>query len=168
MKIKMLITALLIGTSTMASVAVAQPVYRNDSSYHRRHDDGRWNRGRANRVPRGYNDRGYNNDLRYNNGQWVTLVAPVPTVRDRQFITIGPEQGRFDRVRLDMVRGDAFIQQIAVEYMNGRTQVVPINRRVDRRDGSVVIPLDGSERAIKRVIVYTDDRSRGAYTLMAQ
>jgi len=98
---------------------------------------------------------------------WVTLVAPVPTVRDRQNIHVGRNLGRFSQLRFDMIRGDAYVQQLAIEYIDGSTQVVPIARRISEGDPGLVIPLQGvRDRAINRVIVYTDPRSRGAYQLL--
>jgi hypothetical protein len=178
MKRELLVIATTLLFGTLSSVASAQ----SDSDAWRRHHRDSYDQNRDRDVDRNteegrgyYRDRGEGHwdgrgQSRWDDrdrGGWYTLAAPVPTANGRQFTNIGPAMGRFHGVALRMVRGAAFIHVIGVEFMDHTTQAITVDAWVSDRDPAIVIPFGRHEREINRVIVYTGDRSRGAYQLFA-
>jgi hypothetical protein len=100
-----------------------------------------------------------NRDFR---GRWVPLARANSTNSDRQFIPVRGET--FRKIRVEGVRGRPVIQKIAIEFMDRTTQAVDLDMRLRRGSGEV-IDLNGGVRRINRIIVYTDPRFRGSYTL---
>lgn len=95
-------------------------------------------------------------------GRWTPLARGYSSRSDRQFIPVRGEA--FRKLRIEGVRGRPVIQKIAIEFMNRSTQAVDLDMELERGTGEV-IDLNGDVRRINRIIVYTDPRSRGAYTL---
>jgi Ni/Co efflux regulator RcnB len=196
MKWTTLITALLIGSAGMSTVAAAQPSngpevydrhrrmdrgdrddYRDrDRDHDRRTDEGgRWDSGRSwfppIQMPNGgsydYNPYGTAYGVpqpAFTQTGFQPLVGPIANFSDRANIHLGAQAGRFRALKLDVMRGNVFVQQVAVEFLNGQTQVIQVGRWMNDRGEPVVIDLQG-RRGINRVIVYTDGRARAAYEL---
>jgi hypothetical protein len=95
-------------------------------------------------------------------GRWQPLARYYSARTDRQFIPVNG--GRFSKIRIEAVRGEPVILKVAIEFMNRTTQAVDLDARLTRGAGEV-IDLNGGERRINRIIVYTDPRARGAYSL---
>jgi hypothetical protein len=133
-------------------VAFAQPsrVYVRD-----RDAEVTWSRDRYDR----YDDSRWSRDFR---GRWVPIARGYSASTDRAFIKLRGEP--FRRIRIEAVRGRPVIQKIAIEFQNRETQAVDLDMRLRRGEGEV-IDLHGGERRINRIIVYTDPRSRGSYTV---
>jgi hypothetical protein len=142
-------------------VAFAQPsrVYvrdRDDNSFDRDRDVTiTFSRDRYDRYDRSH----WARDFR---GRWQPLARANSTSSDRQFIPVRGET--FRKIRVEGVRGRPVIQKIAIEFMDRSTQAVDLDMQLRRGEGEV-IDLNGGVRRINRIIVYTDTRSRGAYTL---
>jgi hypothetical protein len=152
--------ALLTALAIAAPVAAyAQPVrvYERDRDYYRdRHD--RYDSGFSHdRYDRWDRSRWYNE-----HGRWETIARAYSAQSDRQFIPVNGE--RFRRIRIEAVRGQPLVQKIVVEFMDRTSQAVDINERLARGQGEM-IDLNGGERRINRIIVYTDPRFRGAYSI---
>jgi hypothetical protein len=114
-----------------------------------------WSRDRYTR----YDDSHWSRDYR---GRWQPLARAYSSRTDRQFIPVRGQQ--FRKLRVEAVRGAPVIQKIAIEFMNRTTQAVDLDMRLTRGEGEV-IDLNGGERRINRIIVYTDPRSRGSYSI---
>ena len=149
--------ALLTAFALAAPVAAyAQPrVYERDRVYQRNQDDVPFARDRYDRYDRSH----WVRDFR---GRWTPLARGFSARTDRQFINVGGE--RFRKLRIEAVRDQPLIQKIAIEFDNRTTQAVDLDVRMPSGSGEV-IDLNGGERRIHRIIVYTDPRSRGAYSL---
>jgi hypothetical protein len=106
-----------------------------------------------------YHDSHWARDFR---GRWRTLAYSNSARSDRQFIPVRGET--FRKLRLEGTRGQPVILKIAIEFMDRTTQAVDLDMRLGRGEGEV-IDLNGGVRRINRIIVYTDPRSRGAYSL---
>ena len=147
-----------IGLIGATATAQADPPYRrpvpreapahygdNDSPYsHQRYDQRHWGR-----------------DFR---GRWRVLAQENSAGSDRQFITLRGRGGRFERLVVHAVRGKPVIHKIAVEYLdNPNTHVIDLETRLPAGEAEV-IRLDGSQR-INRIIVYTEPRFGGSYTI---
>jgi hypothetical protein len=94
-------------------------------------------------------------------GGWEPLADRYSTDSERQFIDPGPRPLR--RLRVEAVDGRPVIDQIAVQYADGTTQVIhrPLRWRERVRD----IDLNGGARRVNRVIVYANTRSQGTYSV---
>src|SRR5438105_10423668 len=145
MKSKTLIAALLIGISSMATVAAAQPSNGPDI-YYRHHR-------RFERNPYYYPDRdrdtydssqgwippqtpgygtyhsgSYDSERRGSwydrraNGGWQPLVSSVVVANQRQFIHVSPELSLMRAVRLDATRGAFYVLAIGVFHVDGSVE----------------------------------------------
>jgi hypothetical protein len=191
-KLKTFITALLIGTSSMATVAAAQPssaVYEVGSRDHRTYSnyddygygvnvdarfDARfgWNDGRE--IDPGYVRRYPAPQPVYTeptpgiacapDGQpWAALTDTVDATGDRQFIHLsGAPLGA---LRLEMQRGSAYVIQIGVIFHNKRTTKLMVNRWMRAGDASDVLDF-GRLRNVDGLVVYTADGGRGTYQII--
>lgn len=106
--------------------------------------------------------------------RWVELAAPQRNDDNRDFIAIGPDQGRYRRIRLDVTRGSLTLRQVVVEFGNGENQKVRVDRSIvaGGPDSSLVIDLEGRNRVVQRILVYMDPaqarRDRGQYRLFGR
>jgi hypothetical protein len=184
LKLKTILTALLISSTSLAAVAAAQPasVVVEAGSRDHRTNDYNYNRGYDRDYNGGY-DRGYDRDgdddgafdyrrqidpgfIRHGeNHAWTVMTDDVSAASDRQFIHLNGE--RAGAIRLDLERGSVYVYQIAIEDMNHKTTVVKIGRWMSaREDGTQLIEL-GARRDLDRVIVYTANGARASYRILA-
>jgi hypothetical protein len=144
---------------TASAAAFASPVRVADKDEPRveirDRDNGQWTRDRYDRYDRSH----WARDFR---GRWTPLARGYSAQSSRQFITV--RGGRYDKLRVEAVRGEPVIQKIAIEFRDGSSQAVDLDMRLSRGTGEV-IDLNGRDRQINRIIVYTDPHSRGAYTV---
>lgn len=153
------VTALAVGLSTAAftgSTASAQSrvVVRGEVAVPTVNIQ--WNRDRY----EGYENSRWKREYR---GRWTPLATGYSARTERQFIKIGG-QGRYKKLRIEGVRGEPVILKVAVEFSDRSTQAVEYNDSFPRGTGEV-IDLNGDTRRIHRIIVYTDPRSRGSYSV---
>jgi hypothetical protein len=74
---------------------------------------------------------------------WVTLAAM--DIHRAQTVDIDETLGRFRRLRVQAIRGAAYVDFIEVRYANGEQQHIDVNRRLGR--GEVAdIDLNGAHR----------------------
>lgn len=86
----------------------------------------------------------------------VTLASDVRfPYQGQSEIRVGAGAGRFDAVQISADGGRTFLRQVAVEFTDGRMQVVGDINRTLVGNQAYTLDLDGNRRAIKRVIVYT-------------
>jgi len=95
--------------------------------------------------------------------RWMTLADGYSAQAEKQTIKLGPAFGQLSKIRVEAVRGEPAIYQIAIEYADQHTQVVPINARFAPGEGQV-IDLDGRRTGVNRIVVYTTP-SRGSYSV---
>lgn len=163
------ITALAIATTT--SVAIAQP--NLDYDHDRRDADRGWF---TVHIPYRYEtydrydrDQRFDRDRdgrygRYERGRWVPIAERYSAATDKQSIAVNGRGGRFNRIRVEAVRGAPVIHKVAIEYLNDpNVQAVELNRRLSPGSGET-IRLNG-DRPIRRIVVYTEPSYRGAYSI---
>jgi hypothetical protein len=104
----------------------------------------------------------FNTDFR---GRWVSLGRGFNASSQRQLISVNG-QNRFSKIRIEGVRGEPMIQKVLIEFAGrrGGEQAVEFNESLPNGAGEV-IDLNGDDRRINRIIVYTDPRSRGSYSV---
>jgi hypothetical protein len=95
--------------------------------------------------------------------RWVPLAYQYSAGTNKQNIKLQGKGGRFDRIRVEADRGAPVINQVAIEYLDGNTQVIKLNARLPRGAGEV-IRLNG-DRRINRIVVYTEPGFGGAYSV---
>jgi len=97
----------------------------------------------------------------------VALTEPTRIEAGSEYFAIGPQAGRFDTLRLVGVRGASHIIKVAVQFQNGKTQLVTFDRTLDARSPSLSIDLEGTRRQILRVIVYGTSGPHATYQILA-
>jgi hypothetical protein len=154
-----LLTTLAMSAGTVAFAAPGRVADRDDVRVQvRTHDNdpnGQWSRDRYDR----YNTSHWSRDFR---GRWRTLASGFSAQSQRQFINTNGQ--RLSKLRIEGVRGAPVIQKIAIEFGDGTTQAVDLDMRLSRGTGEV-IDLNGATRRVNRIIVYSDARTRGSYSL---
>jgi hypothetical protein len=115
--------------------------------------DAWWDRDR-------YDRRRWAGDYR---GRWVPLARGVSARTERQFINVGGD-GRYRRLWIEAVRGEPVILRIAIVFSDRTRQVIEYRDSLPAGTGEV-IDLHGRDRRIHRIIIHTDPRSRGAYSV---
>ena len=97
------------------------------------------------------------------NSRWVTIADRYSADNDRQFISVNG--GEFRRLRLEAVRGAPVIHKVAIEFVNDPdVQVIDINARLREGEGQD-IDLNGGRRQVRRIVVYSEPGSGGAYSV---
>jgi len=73
---------------------------------------------------------------------------------DRDVIRVGPEIGKFERIRLRVLDNDIFINELKIIYTNGETDTLAVNANVPKNSRTNWIDLKGN-RFIKEIqLVY--------------
>jgi hypothetical protein len=126
-KIKALITALVLGTSSLAaadtglsfhasaswgSPAMTAPVVRDHRTTPMTY--------RAPVAP-------------FARGTWISLAEPMNLARGRTFIDLN-SRAQLNQLRLQSTSGQAFVSTVTVNYVNGASQVVTLNQWIDSRN----------------------------------
>jgi hypothetical protein len=93
-------------------------------------------------------------------GEWVQLASPTPCKHGRTFITV---DGRYAQLRVDAAKGRPLVQSVRIVYANGKDRVVRIGRTLAGKQKTAVVELSGA--LIEHIVVQTDARSRGSYTV---
>lgn len=92
----------------------------------------------------------------------VTLGSGMRFAGDgRTFITVGSQAGRFEALTINAAGGRTFIKQVYVQFDNGQEQVVRNLDRMLTGNEGLTLDLDGNRRAIRRIVVYGNDRHSG-------
>lgn len=73
-----------------------------------------------------------------------------PTVSSRVF-AIGRSEGRFEALRLRVLRSDVAFHDIRVVYMNGETDTLAVRRMIRAGDASPPLALKGQSRFIREI-----------------
>ena len=115
-----------------------------------------------------WRDRNHRDDYGYRevrrDRSW-TQLAPIQTARNEtQQIMLNGNHQRLRKLRIQAVRGAPVVTRVTIDYMHRAPQVVTVNSRVVRGDGAV-IRIDPNAR-IQRILVYTEPRYGGAYTVL--
>jgi hypothetical protein len=96
-------------------------------------------------------------------GRWVPLARGVSARTERQLINVGGDD-RYRRLWIEAVRGEPVILRIAIVFSDRTRQVIEYRGSLPAGTGEV-IDLHGRDRRVHRIIIHTDPRSRGAYSV---
>jgi hypothetical protein len=102
----------------------------------------------------------------------VTLANSMRLTSGRASIAVGSQAGKFDTLQLTASAGKTFIKQVTVQFNNGQSQVVGLNRTLDGND-SLTVDLAGNHREIRKIVVTGNElptgrrRPYGAFNIIA-
>jgi hypothetical protein len=86
---------------------------------------------------------------------WITL-GEQPIASGREVVEVGRQEGAFARLRLEAVRGEAFVDALRVTYIGGEIDELPVRQLVSASRGSNPIRIGGGRvRAIAQVEIVT-------------
>jgi len=126
-----------------------------DQDYDDAYDDGAYSRDHYDR----YSDSRWSHEFR---GRWMPIATGYSAESGRQFITLNSRP--LHRLRVQAESGAPVIIQIGIEYQGDpNIQKVQLNSRLPAGAGEV-ISLNRN-RGVKRIIVYTEPRYRGRYSV---
>jgi uncharacterized protein YraI len=94
---------------------------------------------------------------------WERLSSQqVDRKRDRDVIEFSRRDGSFDALRLRVARNDVRVRRMQIQYGNGKTRDLDVDKRIGEGELSDVIELHGEHgRFIDRVVLFYDTVGRG-------
>jgi hypothetical protein len=92
------------------------------------------------------------------------LSSFTPARQGRETVNLVGRERRIDHLKIRSVRGAPVVKQVILQYGNGQYERRPVNRQL--RPGQETTISIAPERRVERVMVLTDPRSGGAYTLL--
>ena len=160
---KLIIASLMLAVPTVAN---AWPFNVHGDVVIHSDRDSRTDEG-ARRGDEGY--RRYDKDnYRYTEGRWSVIADRYAATSPRQFIDMTQTGERFRRLRMDAVRGAPFIHKVVIEFRDGSTQVVQVERPLSRRaNDSLTFALNGNG-LLQRIIVYSEPTNFGTYSIFGE
>lgn len=97
-------------------------------------------------------DRDRGRDRDWNRDQWELLGDKrVGLGVDRDVINVGRREGRFEKIRLEVLDNDVFLLDLKIVYGNGDVQDFPVGALIRRGSGTRPIDLTGGDRFIDRI-----------------
>jgi hypothetical protein len=136
---KRLLTVFALGVGVSTAVR-AQP-----------HDDG------DRRVDEGYRDHARG---------WL-ILGSGRLARSYQELVVGAQVGRFNRVRVDAARGEAFVRAIDVHFADHTQQTFDV-RRTLRPGDPIELDLHGRDRAITAIAISGQPRHGASFVIRAR
>ena len=88
------------------------------------------------------------------NGEVLFGVQDVGFLVDRDVIRVGPEIGKFDRVRLRVLKNDIFITDLKVIYQNGDMETLLTDAKIERQPQDRLDSLNRNEFIKEFQLVY--------------
>jgi hypothetical protein len=160
MKLKALFTTLVLGSSLCASVAVARPV---SAPIVRDHRAPAIESCGPVYTPPVYQPR----PLPPVYPSWMTLGG-VDTITDGEMsFRVGKIAREFSTLKLQSTAGKSLIYRVQIQFTNGRTQTVELNRYLNAANPTITIDLDGRMRGIAEVTVIGRNARQSAFQVLA-
>lgn len=116
-----------------------------------------------------WRDRNHRDDYGYREVRreaWTPIAESQYAHTDTQQILLYGNHPRYRALRIQAVRGAPVIKTITIQYINRPAQYVRLHHRV-MPGSDEFIRLESAAR-IQRVIVYTEGRYGGAYTVLGK
>lgn len=99
---------------------------------------------------------------------WITLGGINRIVDGDMSFNVGRWGRQFSTLKLQSSAGKSLIYRVKVQFTNGRTQVVELNRYLNAANPSITIDLDGNwARSIAKVTVVGRNARQSAYSVLA-
>ncbi len=97
-------------------------------------------------------------------GGWQQLASPTPVSHGTEFIVVGKDLGKFDRLRVDANKGTVVVRRVKIYFENGKDKVVNVDRVLGPKQKSTEIDLKAPAE-IDRVVITTEPQGKGEYAL---
>ncbi|HWU89027.1 MAG TPA: hypothetical protein VN253_17300 [Kofleriaceae bacterium] len=99
---------------------------------------------------------------------WTTLGATNQIANGQMSFAVGQSAGKFRMLKLQSTAGKSLINQVKIQFTNGRTQVVELNKYLTAANPVITIAL-GSEapRAIRNITVVGRNARMSGYSVLA-
>jgi hypothetical protein len=146
MKLPALITVLLAATASLATAEPKQDENSGRVSYTGKHDP-------SSKV------------TTHRDGDVVVLADPTPCKHGKEFIEVGENAGRFSQLRVDAHQGKVIVRRVRIEYVDGKTQTVDVDKILTKQNPSATITVAKGPRAIDSIVVTTETETNGSYSL---
>jgi len=78
---------------------------------------------------------------------------------DRDVIKVGPNDGTFRKLKIQVTGGSLNMHKMIVEYGNGSKDNIPLKHNFKRGSDSRVIDLEGGKRVIKDITFFYDTKN---------
>lgn len=101
----------------------------------------------------------------HRDGDVVELASPTPAKHGKEFIEVGPDAGAFSQLRVDAHQGTVIVRRVRIDYADGKSQVVNVEKTLNKHNPSATIILARGPRQIDSVIVMTAQETNGSYSL---
>lgn len=134
MKIKALVTMLVLGTSSVAMARpAAPPAFAPEVRDHRDLRD------RDTRTPPRFE-------------RW-SLLASSHLSRGRAIVPVNTT--KIDKLKLELVGpGSLFVDKLVVTFRNGRSQTIEVDKWVTQRSFAAIVDLEGANRKVTSIAVH--------------
>lgn len=97
--------------------------------------------------------------------QWLELADATPAKHGTEFVVVGAQQGAFSRLRVEAAKGRTTVKHVKVVFADGAKKTYRVEKTITEK-GRKVAEIDlGVVKPIEQVVVTTDAKSGGEYTL---
>ena len=99
---------------------------------------------------------------------WTTLGAMNRIADGEMSFAVNPYASRFSTLKLQSSAGKSLIYRVKIQFANGRTQVVELNKYLMAGSPTITIDLAGeAARSIRNVTVVGRNARMSAYSVLA-
>ncbi|HWO18096.1 MAG TPA: hypothetical protein VNO30_04950 [Kofleriaceae bacterium] len=104
----------------------------------------------------------------YAHTSWITLGGVNQIVDGEMAFRVNRFGGeRFSQLKLQSDAGKSLIYRVMIEFANGRTQTIEVNQYLTAKNPAITLDLNGRARAIAKVTVVGRNARQSAYRVLA-
>lgn len=169
MNLKALITTFVLGSSSVASsaVAMAHPVAAPPAPVYQPTAQPIYSRPMPPQYAPGYEPTVYQPAYHHHRAAWTTLGGVDRIVDGAMAFRVGRFGEQFSTLRLQSDAGKSLIHRVLIRFADGRTQVVELNQYLNASNPTITIDLEGRARQIAKVTVIGRNARQSAYRVLA-
>jgi hypothetical protein len=98
---------------------------------------------------------------------WTVLGGVNRIVDGAMSFRVGRTGQQFSRLKLESEGGKSLIQRVLIQFANGRTQTIEVNQYLTASNPTIKLDLEGRTRAIAKVTVIGRNARSSAYRVLA-
>jgi hypothetical protein len=100
---------------------------------------------------------------------WTALSGSLQLQKGKyDYVRVGAQAGSFTTLELKNLSGKNDIKQMTIDFADGRSQVVRLDKTLDGRDPVLTVDLAGTHgRQIQRIVIAGQSTHAGSYELFA-
>ena len=85
--------------------------------------------------------------------QWTKLGQRKVNFRvDHDEITVTAYEGRFRKLKMEVIKAPVFIKNFKIVYVNGQSTNIKVNKRIDKNTSTRAFDLPGDKRIIRKIV----------------